>query len=80
MTEQKEIYGPKNIFQTPETTWYENDIYIIRIYKDFVVVKPKNSEKRLFITLTGNVVFFENIKAEPKYLFIATGKQINLLE
>ena len=79
MNEQKEVYEPKKIFQIKDTVWYENDIYTIKIYKDMVVIKPKNNERKLFIFTTGNVAFEENADTKQQYVSIGK-KKLNLLE
>jgi len=77
----KEKYEPKIVWQSPFSKWFENDKYLICIYKNFIAITPKfNKEKPLYITSQGWVVL--EIGTKFYYAKIHTNKttkQINLL-
>ena len=87
MTEQKGIYEPKKVWQNQLETWFENNLYYVRIFKDFVLISPKGksgkSDKELTIYSTGRVTIEENGKEYGLKLCTNRSnrnKHINLLE
>ena len=81
MTEQKEIYEPKKVWQNQYETWFENNLYYVRIFKDFVVIRKKeNRKKELTIYSTGRVTIENGEEYDLKPVKSNRNKRINLLE